>query len=142
MVMHAPARVLCIERKDARAEVLAEMVGRMDGVEWAGRAQEAAGVADLAGDARADIVLLDLDLNGANPFAAVELLRHRHPTSRTIVFSRQVHGDIVERAFAAGAWGFISKREGAAAIAAAIPRVMQDEYVMGPEVEAALMRRN
>ena len=134
---------MCVERKASRTRALEDIVSRMDEAEWAGSITEGGTLAEDAGERAADIVLLDLDLPGPNnPFAAVEILRHKRPTARAIVYSRHVRRNDIERAFAAGAWGFVSKREGATAIAAAIPKVMHDEYVMGPDVEAALMRGN
>jgi len=135
-----PAKVMCVERKASRTDALQDMVNRMENTEWAGVIAERESIASEASDRDADIVLLDIDLLGSNPFEAVESLRHRNPSVRSIVYSRHVKRDAVEKAFAAGAWGFVSKREGAAAIAAAITRVMRDEYVMGPDVEAAFMK--
>ena len=135
-------RVLCLERKDSRARALEDIVSRMDDVEWIGRVEEPAAVIDEVRQRRADVVLLDLDLPGPNPFATVERLRHARPGTRTIVFSRRVQPELIERAFASGAWGFVSKHDGTAAIASAIPRVAHDEYVMGPEIEAAFIPRH
>jgi len=131
-----PAKVMCVERKASRTDALQDMVNRMENTEWAGVIAERESIASEASDRDADIVLLDIDLLGSNPFEAVESLRHRNPSVRSIVYSRHVKRDAVEKAFAAGAWGFVSKREGAAAIT----RVMRDEYVMGPDVEAAFMK--
>ena len=111
-MMNLPANVLCIERKPARVSALEHLVNHLPNTRWAGAKTDIASAPDQVVDCAADIVLLDLDLPGSNPMATVELLRHRCPETRTIVFSRRVEPQTVVQAFLAGAWGYVSKREG------------------------------
>jgi DNA-binding NarL/FixJ family response regulator len=47
-----------------------------------------------------------------------------------------VRTDLIDRAVEAGAWGYVSKGEGAETIVSAIHEVLAGRFIMGPEVAA------
>ncbi len=59
---------------------------------------------------RPDVVLLDATMPGKGPLSAMLEMSVALPEVRVIVFSGHEGSDFVQRAKAAGAWGFVSKR--------------------------------
>ncbi len=57
------------------------------------------------------VVLLDIDIPGADTFELLKRIVTRCPDTRVVMFSGFVHHDYVERALAAGAAGYIIKEE-------------------------------
>ncbi|HYD98891.1 MAG TPA: response regulator transcription factor [Alphaproteobacteria bacterium] len=58
---------------------------------------------------RPDVVLLDLRMPGLDPLVALEDLTAACPDVRTIVFTGWAERERLDRAIAAGAWGFLQK---------------------------------
>jgi two-component system nitrate/nitrite response regulator NarL len=107
-------------------------------VSGAGTAEE--GLALLEAHPDIELVLIDLRLPGMDGFAALRLYGERFPAVARVVVSGSDDAALVQRAFAAGASGFIPKSLAVEAVAAAIRRVMQGElYVpqIGEPVAAA-----
>jgi DNA-binding NarL/FixJ family response regulator len=65
----------------------------------------------LAGQAPLDLIIVNLELPGANGIEAARALRRRHPASRVVVMS--VNDSVALRiaALEAGAEAFVSKRD-------------------------------
>lgn len=135
--MTPSVRVLCVDDNalvvDAmqvrlRHEGLYDLIGVLD------RADD---VVTFAASARPDIILMDVDMPGKDPFLVVRELSEQVPSARVVMLSGHVRRDLVDRAFDAGAWGYVSKSGGTDAILDAIRKVVGGEFAMGPDVEAA-----
>lgn len=134
----ATVRVLAV---DDNASVLAALEARLSrelGLCWAGSLSSADALLDAAGKLAPDVVLLDLDMPGRDPLEALAELTRSQPRVRVVVLTGHVRRDLIDRAVAAGAWGYLSKSEAFSGIAAAVRRVMEGEMVLSPEVQAAL----
>lgn len=131
--MKPMVRVLCVDDNPLVGEALRAALARSDGltcVGWRPTADDLAGTAAALG---ADVVLLDADMPGRDPFAAMEELLSVAPSIRVVVVSGLVHPAVIDRAIAAGAWGYISKADGEAAVLAAVRCVMAGEFCLSPE---------
>lgn len=56
-----------------------------------------------------DVVLLDASMPGKNPLEALRELDAAFPHIRTIILSGHDDAAFIDRVFAAGAWGYVSK---------------------------------
>lgn len=87
----------------------------------------------IAADEAADVVLLDIDMPGADPFEAMAELARSRPETRTIIVTGHLRADLVDKALAAGAWGYLCKTAGPSAIVEAIRLVHRGEFAAGPD---------
>jgi DNA-binding NarL/FixJ family response regulator len=85
-----------------------------------------------------DIILLDVDMPGADPLEIARDLTERNPAVRVIVFSGHLSSDLIERAARSGAWGYISKGDGEGALLEGIHCVCAGGFALSPEAIAVL----
>ena len=84
------------------------------------------------------VLVLDLDMPGRDPFAALAEITHRCPSLRAVVFSGYVRKELVDQAVEAGAWAYVSKNDGEGALLAAVRDVVAGQFVLSPEAKAAV----
>jgi DNA-binding NarL/FixJ family response regulator len=78
-------------------------------IEIVGEATSGQEVLPLVGRTSPDVALLDLRMPGMDGLRCLELLRERHPSVKTIIFSGSDDPAAVDAAFARGAVAFIQK---------------------------------
>ncbi len=108
-----------------RQETALQIVG------LAGTAEEAVGLA-LAG--RPDIVLMDIDLDGASGLQAARQIREAVPSARFIFVSAFVYDRYIQEALLLHASGYVSKREPLEVLIAAVRNVAAGERYFSPQV--------
>jgi len=103
------------------------LVLEQEGLEVCGHAGDSAETRALLPKARADIVLLDLTLGDEDGLDLLQTLSRSMPALPVIAYS--MHEDVyhMERAFAVGARGYVTKREVAGALVEAIAAVLRGE---------------
>lgn len=109
---HAKIRVLHVDDNQGVADALRMKLSREVAFEWMGWIERADTMIEAATSAQASVVVVDLDMPGGDPLAAIRELAEAHPQIRVVVFTGHVHADNVERALNAGAWGYASKNDG------------------------------
>ena len=139
--MASPIRVMCVDDNDFVAEAIRRKLSLDTAFEWAGWLPEARDLVTKVKEAKADVVLLDIDMPGKDSFEALGELAAACPSARVIMLSGYVRADYIDRAVEAGAWGYVSKNENTETILAAIQQVSRGGFAMGSEVEAELRRR-
>jgi len=80
------------------------------------------------------IVLMDIDMPGSDPFTIVTDLRRMLPETRVIILSAYMRDRYVDAAVQSGAWGFLSKSESFDEIVKGIRRVMSGDLAFAPSV--------
>ncbi|MBF0332864.1 MAG: response regulator transcription factor [Alphaproteobacteria bacterium] len=128
--------VLCVDDNPMIADALAARLALEPDMALVGSLSDAQPLLDAVGRVNPDIVLLDVDMPGRDPFEVVEELRTRQPLVRVVMFSGHLRGELIDRAVEAGAWGYVSKNEGTEAIIDAIRRAAAGEFVMVPDISA------
>ncbi len=131
-----PIRVLCV---DDHAFLVAGLRARLDiepGMEFVGHLETADDLVSHVRRAKADIVLMDIEMPGADVFEAIHDLRHRCPDVRAILLSAHVRDRYLDTAFSSGAWGYLTKGDSPDEVIDGIRRVALGESVVSPEVMA------
>lgn len=139
--MATPIRVMCVDDNDFVAEAIRRKLSLDQDFAWAGWLPEARDLVEKVKEAKADVVLLDIDMPGKDSFEALRELAAACPATRVIMLSGYVRTDYIDRAVEAGAWGYVSKNENTETILAAIRQVSKGGFAMGSEVEAELRRQ-
>ena len=83
-----------------------------------------------------DIVLMDIEMPGADVFEAIHDLRGRCPDVRTILLSAHVRDKYLDSAFATGAWGYMTKSDSPDEVIDGIWKVTSGESAVSPDVMA------
>jgi len=136
----APIRVLCVDDNRLIADALERRLEMEESMEWAGWVPETGGLPAVLA-ARPDVVLLDIDMPGCDPFELLAGVAEALPNTRVVMFSGHVRADYIDRAIDAGAWGYLSKNDSIDDVLGGIRRVMAGEFVTTAEVDAAYLSR-
>lgn len=84
-----------------------------------------------------DIILLDIDMPGKDPFEAIAELTELCADVRVVMYTGMVRRELIDQAVEAGAWGYVAKSDGEEALFTAMRKVLDGEFALSPEVEAA-----
>ncbi len=80
------------------------------------------------------IVLMDVDMPGADPFTMIADLRRMNPGVRVIMLSAYARDGYIDAAVQSGAWGYLSKTDSFDGIIRAIRKVTSGQFAYPPEV--------
>lgn len=134
MLTKTPIRVLCVDNHAFLVEGLQARLSLARDMEFVGRLPTAEDLVAEAKRTNADVVLLDIEMPGPDPFEALEDLVRQLPNTRVIILSAFVRDHYIDAAVNAGAWGYLSKTDDPEMIIDSIRKVMQGEFAFGPAV--------
>lgn len=118
-------RIVVAAGKAAERDALTEELPlALMGAEVREAADLSALVAELAGEASTDLVLLDLAMPGLSGLAGLLYLRSQFPSVPFVAMSAQWDAALVRRCLAAGAAGFVTATDGVDVVAAAVDAVL------------------
>ena len=106
MQEHKPLRVLIAENHRDLSDVMSQLIDTEPDMHCVGQVSDAAEVLPKARESAADVLILDLTLQGGSGLPLIEQLTTAMPELRVIVFSGLANSDEVSRE---------AKRRGAAA---------------------------
>lgn len=132
---NVPIKVLCVDDNDLVAEGIMLKLQSNGRFQWVGQLRTAESLLEISWRRRPNVVLLDIDMPGKDAFDAMHELNELLPNVRVLMLSGYVQHELIERAIESGAWGYVSKNEGANIIVDAIERVAEGEFTLGPDVE-------
>ena len=134
--------VVCVDDNPQVADAIRVKLLRSGSFKWNGWAADGDEVLSLLADGSncPDLIVLDLDMPGMDPFDATTQLLSVCPTARVVVFTGHVRKDLIERAVDAGAWGYVAKSDGADALVQALRGVMNNEFSLSPEARSTYDR--
>ncbi len=129
-----PLRVLCVDDHAFLVDGLKSRFAMDPGLAFVGRLSTAKGLVQEAQRLNPDIVLLDVEMPGPDPFQAADDVHRQCPQTRVVFLSAYVRDHYVESAFRAGAWGYFSKSDEPEAIIEGIRKASRGEFAFGPKV--------
>jgi DNA-binding NarL/FixJ family response regulator len=130
-------RVFCADDNPLVTEALQRYIERSPDFAWMGCAEDADALqAAINSSGCPDIVLLDIDMPGSDPFSAIGALASACASIRVIMYTGMVRRDLVERAIESGAWGYVSKGDGEEALFEAMRTVLSGHLALSPEARS------
>lgn len=132
--MNKPIRILCVDDHAFLVEGLNARFEIEPDLELVGRLSTAENLVAEAKRTRPDIVLLDIEMPGPDPFDALAELQRQCETVRVIMLSAYIRDHYIDAAYKAGAWGYFCKGDEMNAIIEGIRKVAKGEFAMGPKV--------
>jgi DNA-binding NarL/FixJ family response regulator len=131
-----PIRVLCVDDHAFLVDGLKTRLGVESDMEFVGRLNTADDLVAHVQRLQANVVLLDIDMPGADVFEAIDELRRRQPDTRAILLSAYLRDQYLDSAFSSGAWGYLSKADSPDAVIEGIRKVAGGETAFSPELAA------
>ena len=128
-------RVLCVDDHAFLAEGLRSKLALESDIEFLGWLPDASNLVQEVLERKADVVTLDIDMPGPDPFEAITDLQRRCPDARAIMLSAYVRDSYIDAAVDAGAWGYLSKSDDPDHIVSAIRAVVNGQFHFGPSVQ-------
>ncbi len=129
-----PTRVLSVDDHAFLAEGLRARLALEPDMAVVGHLPRADHLVDKVRELSVDVVLLDIEMPGRDPFLALAELRKLCPAVRTIILSAYVRDRYVDATVKAGAWGYLAKSDDPDTIIAAIRDVVGGRFTFGPAV--------
>lgn len=119
---------------------LRAMLESEEGLRVVGEAADAPGAAKLVRDRRPDVLVLDLQMPGAEPIADVEGLRKSAPDTAIVVLTMQSDPRKARNLLRAGAAGFVLKQAAERQLSEAIRAAAEGGSYVDPELGGALAK--
>jgi DNA-binding NarL/FixJ family response regulator len=135
-VSHA-IRVLCVDDHAVLVQGLKAQFAMNSGIELVGRLSSANGLVAEVSRLRPHIVIMDIEMPGADAFEMADRLRQAHPGVRMMVLSGHIRDSYISASYRAGASAYFAKSDELEDIVNGIHEVMGSGaggFVLGPRV--------
>jgi DNA-binding NarL/FixJ family response regulator len=129
-------KVLCVDDAAPIVQAVQRKLELEGGFAFVGMLPSADTLIEEVERTRPHVVLLDIDMPGRDPFDAMAELARRFPDVRVVMLSGHIRRELIDSAFAAGAWGYLSKNDSVSEIPAGVRRVQAGEVIMSNEVRS------
>lgn len=127
-------RVLCVDDHAFLTEGLQARLALEPDMECVGRLDRADDLVPAIERLRPDIVLMDIEMPGRDPFDAADDARRRCAGVKIVFLSAFVRDHYLSAAHKAGATGYFSKSDPPDALINGLRRVARGEFTLGPAV--------
>ena len=104
-----PLRILVAEDNDDLRDLLVTLISAEPDLECVGTANDVDGVLASTAEHQADVLVLDLELQGRSSIDLLKTVRRNGSKISIIVFSGHSHPEMIRHTLAAGADAYISK---------------------------------
>lgn len=135
------SRIFIVDDHPLVREWLGSLIARESDLEVCGQADDAASTLSLMGTANPDIAIVDLSLNRSSGLELIKDIRLQHPATKILVLSMHEEISFPERAFRAGARGYILKRQSGSCVVEAIRTVLSGQFYASQALAAELAGR-
>ena len=115
------------------------VLGLLEDVDVVGVASDGAEALELTGEARPDVVLMDLRMPRCDGVEATRLVRERHPDTKIVILTTYSDDRSVIDALRAGAHGYLTKDAGGEEIRQALGHVLDGHAMIDPAVQHHLV---
>jgi NarL family two-component system response regulator LiaR len=139
----APERikVMIVDDHELVRSGLQSILQLFDDIELVAQVDSGVGAVRSCGEARPDVVLMDLVMPGMNGVAATEEILREHPRTRVLALTSFSDEELIEGALRAGAIGYLLKNITGEQLADAIRGAHAGRSTLAPEAAEALIRR-
>lgn len=129
-----PVRILCVDDHAFLVEGLRSRLELEPDLEVVGRLPTAEELIQKVQELEANLVLLDIEMPGPDPFEVLAELHRRLPKVRVIMLSAYVRDHYIDAAVQAGAWGYLSKSDDPDTIVDSVRKVANGDFAFSPQV--------
>jgi DNA-binding NarL/FixJ family response regulator len=137
----AISRIFIVDDHPLVREWMANLISQETDLVICGQADDAASALASVPLAKPDVVIVDLSLKRSSGLELIKDLRAQFPATKVIVLSMHEELNYVERAFRAGAVGYVAKRESSSKVVDAIRAVQAGKMFANEAFMAELTGR-
>ena len=130
-----PIGVLCVDDHAFLADGLRIRIEAEPDMRFLGHLDSADRLLETVLQLRPQVVLLDIDMPGRDPFDALLDMRRDASFTRPVMLSAHVRERYIDLAYKAGAWGYLCKADPPDAIIAGIREVAAGRVASSPSVQ-------
>lgn len=134
MSMNGTIRVLCVDDHGLLAEGLRVRLGAERDFEVVGWLPDADRLLEEARRLEPDLVLMDVEMPGSDPFEVTTDLRRARPAIKVVMLTAHVRDHYMSAAFKAGVSGYFSKTDDLGVLVDGLRRIARGDFVLGPSV--------
>lgn len=139
---HETTRVLCVDDHRLLIEGLKIRIAAEPDMEVVGTLSDGDGVLGAVARLEPDVVLLDVEMPGPDPFELASEIMRLHRGTQVLFLTAHVRDHYLTAAFKAGVSGYFSKSDDIAEVIEGIRRAARGEFTLGSSVsERARPRR-
>jgi DNA-binding NarL/FixJ family response regulator len=139
MAEDRPIRVFLTDDHAVFRESLACHLAQYPNIEIVGEAPHAKACVEKLEGCRPDVILMDINMPGLNPFAAVSLLTSHDSSVRVLFLSALCSDVLIKQAIDARAWGYVTKSQSTTMVHEAICSVHAGRPYYSPEIRSRLV---
>jgi len=134
-------RVLVVDDHELVADSLVRVLSLEDDLEPVGIAPTIARAREMVASTRPDVVLLDQELPDGPGTDSIGAMRAHHPEVQIVMLTASTSDQVLTRAMAAGAAGFVSKTSGLGELVGAVRAAARGDAVISPALLGRLLAR-
>lgn len=134
-------RIFIVDDHPLVRDWLANLIAQEPGLEFCGQAEDAETALAQVKDVAPDVVIVDLSLKHSSGLELIKDLRRTIPDAQILVLSMHEEMNYVERAFRAGAQGYVVKRESGSCVVDAIRAVLDGQRYASSALMSPLVGR-
>jgi len=137
----SPVKILIVDDHPSVREGLALRISLHSDLEVCGEAETEDEALALVKKTEPDLVLVDISLKSGHGIELIKRIRSLDPAIKMLVISGYQESLYAERAFRAGALGYLNKQESNEKMIEAIRTVLAGERFLGPEISRRLINQ-
>ena len=134
-----PVTVIVADDQSAVREGLVLLLGTLPGIVVAGQAADGNAAVELVAAVNPQVVLMDLNMPGADGVSATRRITADHPGTRVVVLTTYADDESIIGALQAGALGYLTKDATRAEIGRAVLAAAAGQAVLDPGVQQRLL---
>ena len=127
--------VLIVDDHQMMRDALVAILGRHKDLDVVGQASDGREGAELAEKLKPDVVTLDVAMPNLNGLDAARNIRRRSASTRIVMVTAYEDDFFIQQALEAGVDGYVSKKQAAETLAAAVREVAKGDKSFSPEVK-------
>lgn len=120
---------------------LAQLIEREPDMQVAFQAEQATEALDILRQHHLDMVILDISLPGMSGIDLTKQIAARHPGLPVLAVSMHDESEYYERAFQAGAKGYIMKQEATEKVLFAARKILRGEVYLSDRMQSIMLQR-
>lgn len=135
------SRVLIVDDHPIARYGIAQLINHEPDLSVCGEAEDAHTGLEAVGASKPDLVIVDLLLKGQDGFELIKNIKAQYEKLPILVLSMYGESPYAERAFRAGARGYIVKREATEQVVKAIRRLLSGDIYVSDQLAARLAKQ-
>jgi len=136
----ATRRVLLVDDHPIVRQGLMLLINQEPDLTVCGQAEDMQSALQAIPDARPEIMVVDISLNGPDGLELLKNIRTKHPVMPVLILSMHDESIYAERALRAGANGYIMKQEATDKVLTALRRILSGEIYVSDRVGSAMLQ--